>query len=204
MCCAVSADSSRCVRNRLFRFGGLLHGVVQLRRRPSTRPSRSTRLDWTTACSTACCWPSSALAFRVTCSDNALSEASRRHGLAQLVELRQRPAFVSLSRSKARRCLAPLATLRRYLRVVGQARGRRRAESNELAFRRPGLRRGLFNLVFRIRGACSAALRGPLVLLQANRGLRVKHLRRQLLHGFAMPATSPSASAWSRPGAHSP
>ena len=36
-----------------------------------------TRLAWTTACSTACCWLSSALAFRVTCSASAFSDARR-------------------------------------------------------------------------------------------------------------------------------
>ena len=55
-----------------------------------------TRLAWTTACSTACCWLSSALALCETCSASAFSDAQPLFGaLAQLVELRQRPELAS-------------------------------------------------------------------------------------------------------------
>ena len=93
------------------------------------------------------------------------------------------------ARQRGGRVLARLSRRLPDLRVVLRQAGRRRADLIELAFERSGLRRSLFDLVFRFVELAPQLFEARAFFLEGvDRGLRLKRLRRQLLHGFAMPA----------------
>ena len=105
-----------------------------------------TRFAWTTACSTDCCWLSSALALR----DDVLGQRVERGqalfgAAAQLVELRQRPELGS--RLSFTVVIAAVVSSRasrevsRIFAVVLRQRRRRRPDLIELALERAGLAR---------------------------------------------------------------
>ena len=96
-----------------------------------------TRLAWTTACSTACCWLSSALALlRDVLGEGVERREALLGALAQLVEPRQRPelALDVLDGGHRRgRVLARFARRLADLAVILRQRRRRRAHLIELA-----------------------------------------------------------------------
>ena len=102
-----------------------------------------TRLASTTACSTACCWLSSALALRDDVLGEGVQSGEPLFGaLAQLVELRERDELLFDfldGRHRGGRVLARLARGLADLAVVLRQRGRRRPNLIQLALERARL-----------------------------------------------------------------